>query len=84
MQTFILDDCAKIKEELLAATKCGNDFSCLTGGAACTCKVSKLMAGKILFMESMAARPCEYRISFGTSAICNCPVRRKIYQLLEV
>ena len=84
MQTFILDDCAKIKEELLAATKCGNDFSCLTGGAACTCKVSKLMAGKILFMESMAARPCEYRISFGTSAICNCPVRRKLYQLLEV
>jgi hypothetical protein len=83
MQTFILDDCDKIKKEFFAATKCRNDFSCLTGGTACTCKVSKLMAGKILFMEPMPSRPCEYKISFGTSIICNCPVRRKLYQLLE-
>jgi hypothetical protein len=83
MQTFILDDCAKIKKELFATTKCGNDFSCLTGGKACICKVSKLMAGKVLFMEP-ATTPCEYRISFGTSSICNCPVRRKIYQLLKI
>jgi hypothetical protein len=83
MQTFILDDCDKIKKEFFAATKCRNDYSCLTGGTACTCKVSNLMAGKILFMEPMPTRPCEYKISFGTSTICNCPVRRKLYQLLE-
>ena len=83
MQTFILDDCAKIKKEFFEATKCRNDFSCLTGGTDCTCKVDKLMAGKILFMEPVTAKACDYRISFGTSTICNCPVRRKLYQLLE-
>jgi hypothetical protein len=84
VHTFILDDCAEIREELLAATKCGKDFSCLTGGEACTCKVSKLMAGKVLFMENMSARPCEYRFSFGNASICTCPVRRKLFQLLAV
>ncbi len=74
-------DCTVIRKELFSAHKCLDDYSCLTGDRKCLCKVKTLVGSKILFVEKPPLDACGYKISFGLSTICNCPVRKKIYTL---
>jgi hypothetical protein len=68
--------------------KCRQDFSCLAGSKECLCEVedsfSNKNKNKINFIKLSCEGICDYRMSFGYSNICNCPVRKEIYRLYHV
>jgi len=63
-----------INEDILKnTTKCNKYFSCLSGRNN-LCKVELNVDDKIHFVKCINDEPCNYRISFGYSFICLCPV----------
>jgi len=73
----------KIDEDISkSATKCKKNLSCLSGNDIC--KVESCVDGKIYFIKCMNLDPCNYRISFGYSFVCNCPVRKELFNLYKI
>jgi hypothetical protein len=65
------------------ATKCPNEFSCISSercGDACMCKVEAAHSKNILFIERKQHQVCPYKLSVGEDQICRCPVRFAIYE----
>ena len=63
------------------ATKCPKDLSCLNNGKQIVCPPINNIAGEILFIKTHTRRSvCPYKMSFGYSFICHCPVRKEIYK----
>ena len=63
-------------------TKCTDDFSCLSSDDRCLCKAERYLGGEdgVLFIRPKDnIRNCSYRMSFGSSYVCNCPTRKGIY-----
>jgi len=72
-------------KSILDATKCRGSFSCLNGMRDCLCDIDDCSDGKIHFVKPMNFNAnCEYRIPFGHSQTCNCPVRKEIYNEYRV
>ncbi len=68
----------KMNEDILkTATKCKKNLSCLSGTDIC--KVESCIEDKIHFIKCMNSEPCDYRISFGYSYVCICPVRKELF-----
>jgi hypothetical protein len=75
----------QINEEYLKnATKCKKDFSCLSGKRKDLCKVELNVEDKIHFVKCMSSEPCSYRISFGYSYVCLCPVRKELFNRYNI
>ena len=75
----------KISSDTLKKTdKFQTNLSCLTGGKECLCAVEEHINNRIIFIKSPSNCPCNYRMSFGYSYTCNCPVRREIYKAYKV
>ncbi len=69
----------KIDEDVLKnTTKCKKNFSCLTGETN-ICRVELCVANKIHFIKCVDNLPCGYRIPFGYSYVCICPVRKELH-----
>ncbi len=69
----------EINENILkATTKCKHGFSCLSGKKD-VCKVELSVDNKIHFIVCLDNLPCSYRIPFGYSYVCTCPVRKELY-----
>ncbi len=67
------------------ATKCRRNFSCLSGENGYLCEVEDFAGGKIHFIKpGNASELCGYRMEFGYSYLCNCPVRKEIYNQYKV
>lgn len=71
----------KVSEEVLKDTSnCKQGFSCLSGKRECLCEVEDSSNGMVIFIKpSCKLGLCHYRLSFGRSFICNCPVRKEIF-----
>lgn len=67
-----------ISQQILKkAVYCKHDFSCLETGKYCDrqmCKVDYADGENVLFLETKEPANCEYRVSFGCSQVCTCPV----------
>jgi hypothetical protein len=68
-----------ITEDILKdATKCKNNYSCLSGETLC--EIDDCSEEKIHFIvPGRKANLCDYGMVFGYSFTCNCPVRKGIY-----
>jgi hypothetical protein len=75
----------RISEECLnKAGKCKKNYSCLSGKRDDLCKVELNVEDKIHFVKCMSNEPCSYRISFGYSYICVCPVRKELFNQYDI
>ena len=69
-----------IAEDIVrTATKCKSNYSCLSGQEECFCKVEDCAAEKVHFIKPVNSGACDYKVEFGYSFMCNCPVRKEIY-----
>ncbi len=74
----------KIDEDVLKnATKCKKDFSCLSGEKE-LCRVELCVDNKIHFIKCVDNIPCSYRIPFGYSYVCICPVRKELHNQYRI
>ncbi|MBI4843295.1 MAG: hypothetical protein HY809_03090 [Nitrospirae bacterium] len=72
-------------EVVLEAKECALDYSCLSGEKECLCDVEEPSNGIVLFVTPANKRNfCCYRITFGDSFICNCPVRKEIFNRYSI
>ena len=75
----------EIDSKILSITAhCSKDFECLKNNKA-TClntKVDRWVEGKVLFIHCNDV--CNYKMSFGNSKTCNCPVRKEIYRKFSI
>lgn len=62
-----------------ATTHCDKHLSCLAEPATPLCRVKQCVQGKVHFIECVDRLVCSYRMSFGNAFVCNCPVRKEIY-----
>lgn len=72
------------KDIINKADKCTRDFSCLYGDKDCICDFEDAVENKILFIKPIKNIMCDYRVSFGYSYICSCPVRKELYNSYNV
>jgi hypothetical protein len=71
----------KTKEQ---TTKCPHSFKCLEDEKSDMCSVEWCLKGNGCFLKKVKPQSCPYRIRFGNSHLCNCPVRREIYRRYTV
>ncbi|MCX9081971.1 MAG: hypothetical protein OIN83_07220 [Candidatus Methanoperedens sp.] len=73
----------KINEEILKNTlKCKKGFSCLSGMSLCQVELN--VGDKIHFVKCKSNEPCNYRVSFGYSFVCICPVRKELFNRYNI
>ncbi len=78
----------RVKLEVSADTlkkteKCRNNFACLDGKDNCLCEIEDSFDSRVLFVKA-GNRPCDYKMSFGYSYVCNCPTRKELYSRYKV
>jgi len=73
----------KIDEDILkTATKCKKNLTCLSGSDIC--KVENCVDGKIHFVKCTNLEPCNYMTPFGYGFVCNCPIRKEIFDKYKI
>ncbi len=73
----------KVHEDTIKnASRCKKNYSCLSGGNLC--KVDMCVEDKILFIVCVNGETCNYRVPFGYSYVCTCPVRKELYNLYKL
>ncbi len=74
----------EISEEIINGSgNCNSSFSCLFGVKDCLCEVDDLLRD-VLFVKRANLEFCNYRMHFGNSIVCICPVRRELYNLYKI
>ena len=75
----------RISEDTIKnAGKCRKGHSCLSGQRDDLCKVELNVDDKIHFVKCMSNESCAYRISFGYSYVCLCPVRKELFNRYNI
>ena len=65
-------------------TECRNNFDCLNDeNHFCLNKVENCISNKVHFVKC-SDNICSYRSSFGYSFICNCPIRKEIFNKYKI
>jgi hypothetical protein len=64
-------------------TKCAKNFSCLSGETP-ICSVELCIDNKIHFIKCVRNKSCSYRVPFGYSDVCTCPVRKDLYNSYKI
>jgi len=72
------------KNILKDTTKCRDNFACLRGDKHCICDIDDCSNGNVHFIRPLGNNMCEYKMAFGYSFTCNCPVRKEMYNLYRV
>ena len=67
-----------------AAACCKKGFSCLQKGKGDFCAVEDCVNDSVLFVKSQYNASCPYQQSFGNEFICNCPVRKELYDKYRI
>ena len=74
----------KVDENIIQkTTKCRKNFSCLSGKTP-LCSVELCIENKIHFIKCVGNESCNYRIPFGHSNVCICPVRKELYNHYKI
>ena len=66
-------------DTIKATTQCSHDFACLKGDKHSMCKIEECVNKKVIFVKYKGYTQCAYRMPFADSTICNCPVRKEIF-----
>ena len=70
----------EIDDEIIQKTKkCPHTFACLSEEKFPLCSVKRPVNGGSVFVITADYNQCPYKMSFGYSYICYCPVRYTIY-----
>jgi hypothetical protein len=69
----------QVSDEILAKTKCPSSFKCLNDENLKICTADMCLNGICLLKEA-SHNICTYRLGFGYSYICVCPVRAELYK----
>jgi len=73
-----------INEDILKKTiKCRFNFACLKNNGFPKCVVDYSVKGNVVFLKKVREEMCPYKMSFGYSYICHCPIRYEIYEKYE-
>lgn len=73
----------KVDDNILQkTTKCRKKFSCLSGETPCG--VELCIDNKIHFIKCVSNKSCNYRVSFGYSDVCTCPIRKELYNRYKI
>jgi hypothetical protein len=68
----------EIDQEILKrTTSCTRNFACLNGDNTVNCKVQYCINQQIHFVQTPGTKTCNYKMPFGESVICSCPVRKE-------
>ena len=72
-------------DTLNKTTKCKNKFSCLQGKKDCFCEIKEgiRIDGRIIIINLLNNKDCDYVMPLGESWMCNCPTREAIYRQYE-
>ena len=74
----------KINEDVIKkTTKCKKNISCLSSGRE-LCQVELCVENKIHFIKCKSDEFCNYRVPFGYSHVCVCPVRKELYNVYKI
>jgi len=68
------------KKARQAASNCYKDLACLTDGEAQVCKVKACLGSGVLFVHRRPAVDCPFKVTFGSGQLCECPVRKEIFE----
>ncbi|REE83269.1 hypothetical protein BX611_0556 [Lutibacter oceani] len=71
------------KELIEKTTKCKKSFGCLNNDQHILCKVEHCVSNKVHFVKC-SDNFCPYRMSFGYSDVCNCPMRKEIFNKYKI
>lgn len=75
----------KISEDIKKdTTECKKNFSCLSCERKDLCKIEKFITNNLIYIEYMNKRYCTYQMSFGSNYVCNCPVRKELYNRYKI
>ena len=66
-------------EIITSARLCQTGCSCLKGEQGSLCKITECIGSSIHFIYCEMSKSCDYRMSFGDAHVCNCPVRKEIF-----
>jgi hypothetical protein len=72
------------KNTLKQTLHCESDFKCLKNDLTCLCKVENCFNGEIHYIKCADNFYCNYKMLFGSSTVCTCPVRREIYNKYKI
>ena len=67
-----------------AAKKCNKGFACLKENGKPVCTVDDCINDQILFVKVPNAEYCPFKQPFGNEFICNCPVRKELYDKYRI
>jgi len=73
-----VDDIIKQK-----TTKCRKNFSCITDGTP-LCSVELCIENNIHFIKCLNNELCSYKVPFGYSFVCICPVRKELFNTYKI
>jgi len=66
-------------------TKCPFNFECMSNHNWETCSISKKLQNVILCIDNKCNKSnCSYYYYFGKTHLCQCHVRREIYQRYKI
>jgi hypothetical protein len=75
----------QIRDKTLEQTKkCPFSFQCLNENTRSICTIERCFEGNGCFLETAKPQACPYRISFGYSYMCHCPVRIEPYNRYRI
>ena len=75
----------KVDDSIIkTTTKCEKNISCLSEKREELCKVTHKVEDEVYFVECQDTESCSYRLLFGYSFICTCPVRKAIYDKYKI
>ncbi len=74
----------KVDDNILReTTKCRKNFSCLNGEKP-ICTVEFCIENTVHFVKCASNDSCVYRVPFGYSYVCICPVRKELYNRYKI
>ncbi len=63
-----------------STTNCDKGMQCVHGVKEPLCKVDYCVMEKVFFVKCLNNKRCSYKISFGNSLMCTCPIRKEIFK----
>ncbi len=71
-------------EVMQATTGCKKGFSCLEDKKKDICKIGICFDGKLHFIACIDEINCFYQRSYGENFICDCPIRKEIWNKYKI
>jgi len=71
-------------EVMQSTTGCKKGFSCLEDNKKDLCKIGTSVDGEVHFIVCLNETNCSYERSYEEGFICDCPIRKEIYNKYKI